>query len=143
MVVKKEPLLFVKRACHPQVNRTESLRLADELRGWVHRHEVVRVKLRKGSKMLHRIRTVTKSTDKKTDVAQYVKGVYTDIDKKNSGSELQVYYAPDERYPDFFEAIRRRGDTFYLISFRRGLKAQFAHRSQQAYECMKPVFSCY
>ncbi|XP_048395540.2 cyclic AMP-dependent transcription factor ATF-6 alpha isoform X2 [Stegostoma tigrinum] len=119
MVVKKEPLLFVKRACHPQVNRTESLRLADELRGWVHRHEVVRDKLRKGSKMLHRIRTVMKSTDKKTDVAQYVKGMYTDIDKNNSGSELQVYYAPDERYPDFFEAIRRRGDTFYLISFRR------------------------
>ncbi|XP_043555933.1 cyclic AMP-dependent transcription factor ATF-6 alpha [Chiloscyllium plagiosum] len=119
MVVKKEPLLFVKRACHPQVNRTESLRLADELRGWVHRHEVVRVKMRKGSKMFHKIRTVSKSTDKKTDIAQYVTGMYTNIDKKDSGSELQVYYAPDERYPNFFEAIRRRGDTFYLISFRR------------------------
>ncbi|XP_067846871.1 cyclic AMP-dependent transcription factor ATF-6 alpha isoform X2 [Heptranchias perlo] len=119
MVVKKEPLLFVQRACQPQVNKTESLRLADELRGWVHRHEVVRVKLRKGSKMLHKIRTVSKPVDKKTDVAQYVTRKYTDIDEKNSGSELQVYYAPDKRYPDFFEAIRRRGDTFYLISFRR------------------------
>ncbi|XP_067893976.1 cyclic AMP-dependent transcription factor ATF-6 alpha isoform X2 [Heterodontus francisci] len=119
MVVKKEPLLFVQRACQPQVNRTESLRLADELRGWVHRHEVVRVKLRKGSKMLHKMRTVSKPVDKKTDVAHYVTRKYTDIDEKNSGSELQVYYAPDKHYPDFFEAIRRRGDTFYLISFRR------------------------
>ncbi|XP_078417678.1 cyclic AMP-dependent transcription factor ATF-6 alpha isoform X1 [Cetorhinus maximus] len=119
MVVKKEPLLFVQRACQPQVNRTESLRLADELRGWVHRHEVVRVKLRKGSKMLHKIRTVLKPADEKTDVAQYITRKYTDIDEKNPGSELQVYYAPDKRYPDFFEAIRRRGDTFYLISFRR------------------------
>ncbi|XP_041063811.1 cyclic AMP-dependent transcription factor ATF-6 alpha isoform X2 [Carcharodon carcharias] len=119
MVVKKEPLLFVQRACQPQVNRTESLRLADELRGWVHRHEVVRVKLRKGSKMLHKIRTVLKPADEKTDVAQYITRKYTAIDEKNPGSELQVYYAPDKRYPDFFEAIRRRGDTFYLISFRR------------------------
>ncbi|XP_038651029.1 cyclic AMP-dependent transcription factor ATF-6 alpha [Scyliorhinus canicula] len=119
MVVKKEPLLFVQRACQPQVNRTESLRLADELRGWVHRHEVVRVKLRKGSKMLHKLRTVTKPPDEKTDVAQYITKKYTDIDEKNPGSELQVYYAPDKRYPDFFEAIRRRGDTFYLISFRK------------------------
>ncbi|XP_078074151.1 cyclic AMP-dependent transcription factor ATF-6 alpha [Mustelus asterias] len=118
MVVKKEPLLFVQRACQPQVNRTESIRLADELRGWIHRHEVVRVKMRKGSKMLHKIRTVSKPPGEKTDVAQYITRKYTDIEK-NSGSELQVYYAPDKRYPDFFEAIRRRGDTFYLISFRR------------------------
>ncbi|XP_051868064.1 cyclic AMP-dependent transcription factor ATF-6 alpha isoform X2 [Pristis pectinata] len=119
MVVKKEPLLFVQQACQPQVNKTESLRLVDELRGWVHRHEVVRDKLRKGSKMLHKLRTVPKPVEKKTDVAHYVTRKYTDVDEKNSGSELQVYYAPDKRYPSFFEAIRRRGDTFYLISFRR------------------------
>ncbi|XP_078263539.1 cyclic AMP-dependent transcription factor ATF-6 alpha [Rhinoraja longicauda] len=124
MVVKDEPLLFVQRACQPHVNRTESLRLVDELRGWVHRHEVIRDKSRKGSKMLHKLRTLSKPVDKKTDVAHYVTRNYTDIDEKphldrNSGSELQVYYAPDKRYPNFFEAIRRRGDTFYLISFRR------------------------
>lgn len=124
MVVKDESLLFVQRACQPHVNRTESLRLVDELRGWVHRHEVISDKSRKGSKMLHKLRTLSKSVDKKTDVANYVTRKYTDIDEKshldrNSGSELQVYYAPDKRYPSFFEAIRRRGDTFYLISFRR------------------------
>ncbi|XP_032884284.1 cyclic AMP-dependent transcription factor ATF-6 alpha isoform X2 [Amblyraja radiata] len=119
MVVKDESLLFVQRACQPHVNRTESLRLVDELRGWVHRHEVISDKSRKGSKMLHKLRTLSKSVDKKTDVAHYVTRKYTDINEKNSGSELQVYYAPDKRYPSFFEAIRRRGDTFYLISFRR------------------------
>ncbi|XP_059840853.1 cyclic AMP-dependent transcription factor ATF-6 alpha isoform X2 [Hypanus sabinus] len=119
MVVKKEPLLFVQRACQPQVNKTESLRLADELRGWVHRHEVVRDKLRKGYKMLHKLKTVPKHVEKKTDVAHYVTRKYIDVDEKNSGNELQVYYVPDRHYPSFFEAIRRRGDTFYLISFRR------------------------
>ncbi|XP_062919802.1 cyclic AMP-dependent transcription factor ATF-6 alpha [Mobula hypostoma] len=119
MVVKKEPLLFVQQACQPQVNKTESLRLADELRGWVHRHEVVRDKLRKGYKMLHKLKTVPKHVEEKTDVAHYVTRKYIEVDEKNSGNELQVYYVPDRHYPSFFEAIRRKGDTFYLISFRR------------------------
>ncbi|XP_007901155.1 cyclic AMP-dependent transcription factor ATF-6 alpha [Callorhinchus milii] len=119
MVVRKEPLLFVQRACQPQVNGTESLRLADELRGWVHRHEVVRVKSRKGSRMYHKTQTGSKFPQKKTDVAQYVPMQYPDTDKTTAGNELQVYYAPDRRFSEFFETIRRRGDTFYLISFRR------------------------
>lgn len=38
---------------------------------------------------------------------------------RHAGNELQVYYAPHRAYSNFFEELNRRGDTFYVISFRR------------------------
>lgn len=38
---------------------------------------------------------------------------------RNLGSELQVYYAPHHTYSDFFGELNRRGDTFYIVSFRK------------------------
>ncbi|KAK6484190.1 cyclic AMP-dependent mRNAion factor ATF-6 alpha-like [Huso huso] len=120
MVVKEEPLLyFPSPSCQPHVNRTKSIRLAHELRGWVHRHEVERTKSRRMTNSQHKARSMQKSQDKKADVAQIVTVQYADTTDKNSGSELQVYYAPHRSYQDFFDEIRRRGDTFYVVSFRR------------------------
>ncbi|XP_041133623.1 cyclic AMP-dependent transcription factor ATF-6 alpha-like isoform X1 [Polyodon spathula] len=120
MVVREEPLLyFPSPSCQPHVNRTKSIRLAHELRGWVHRHEVERTKSRRMTNSQHKARSMQKSQDKKADVAQFVTVQYTDTADKNSGSELQVYYAAHRSYQDFFDEIRRRGDTFYVVSFRR------------------------
>lgn len=119
MVVKREPLyLRAPPSCQPPVNRTKCLKIANELRGWVHRHEVERTKTRRMSNTHHRSRTIPKAADKQ--VSQIVTEIqYRDSSEKNPSSELQVYYAPHRTYNDFFDELNRRGDTFYVISFRR------------------------
>uniref|UniRef100_A0A8C9T644 Cyclic AMP-dependent transcription factor ATF-6 alpha n=1 Tax=Scleropages formosus TaxID=113540 RepID=A0A8C9T644_SCLFO len=119
MVVKKNPLLFVSPPpCQPAVNRTKSIRLAQELRGWVHRHEVERTKKRLMTNK-QKNKTTLKTPGKEAEVSQIVTVQYADTTEKTSGSELQVYYARYSYYEDFFEEIHRRGDTFYVVSFRR------------------------
>lgn len=120
MVVKKEPLfLEPSPPCQPFINRTKSIKMAHELRGWVHRHEVERTKSRRTTNSQHKTKTIPKSPDEKAEVAQIVTVQYTDMSEKSPGSELQVYYAPHRGHYDFFEEIHRRGDTFYVVSFRR------------------------
>ncbi|XP_061094213.1 cyclic AMP-dependent transcription factor ATF-6 alpha [Conger conger] len=120
MVVKKEPLfLGPPPPCQPSINRTKSIKMAHELRGWVHRHEVERTKTRRMTNSQPKIKTILKSPDEKAEVAQIVSVQYTDMSEKSQGSELQVYYAPHRSHYDFFEEIHRRGDTFYVVSFRR------------------------
>ncbi|MCI4389218.1 hypothetical protein PGIGA_G00095290 [Pangasianodon gigas] len=121
MVVKRDPF-FLRTPpppCQPPVNRTKCIKMASELRGWVHRHEAERTKNQRNSSTHSRARTITKMASKKAEVAQIVTVQYTDPSDKHSGNELQVYYAPHRTYSDFFDEINRRGDTFYVISFRR------------------------
>ncbi|NXB49693.1 ATF6A factor, partial [Leucopsar rothschildi] len=124
MIVSEEPLLYIsppQPPCRPLINRTESLRLTHELRGWVHRHEVERTRSRRlsNSQQQHRARVPQSSLSDKTD-SQLMAMPYRDTSlSRNSGNELQVYYASPRSYQDFFEAIHRREDTFYVVSFRR------------------------
>ncbi|NXA49038.1 ATF6A factor, partial [Nothocercus julius] len=123
MVVSEEPLLYISPPpppCQPLINRTESLRLNHELRGWVHRHEVERTRSRRlSNNQQQRARVVQSSLTEKAD-SQLMAMPYTETSiSRNSGNELQVYYASPRSYQDFFEAIRRREDTFYVVSFRR------------------------
>uniref|UniRef100_A0A8C7PTH0 Activating transcription factor 6 n=1 Tax=Oncorhynchus mykiss TaxID=8022 RepID=A0A8C7PTH0_ONCMY len=120
MVVKKDPLFFgPPPPCLPPVNRTKCLRLNHELRGWVHRHEVERTKTRRMSNSQHRANRTIPKEDKKAEVSQVLTVQYTDSTEKSPGNELQVYFAPHRTYNDFFDEIHRRGDTFYVVSFRR------------------------
>uniref|UniRef100_A0A4W4DZ56 BZIP domain-containing protein n=1 Tax=Electrophorus electricus TaxID=8005 RepID=A0A4W4DZ56_ELEEL len=120
MVVKREPLLRPAPPCQPPLNKTKCMKMASELRGWVHRHEAERTKSwRSGSGVHPRARTIPRSSSKKGEVAQIVTLQYSASSEKRSGSELQVYYGPHHVYTDFFDEINRRGDTFYVVSFRR------------------------
>ncbi|KAM4895993.1 cyclic AMP-dependent transcription factor ATF-6 alpha isoform 2-T2 [Sylvia borin] len=122
MIVSEEPLLYISPPpppCQPLINRTESLRLTHELRGWVHRHEVQRTRSRRlSNSQQQRARVLQSSLSDKAD-SQLVAMPYTDTSLRSSGNELQVYYASPRSYQDFFEAIHRREDTFYVVSFRR------------------------
>ncbi|XP_005398384.1 PREDICTED: cyclic AMP-dependent transcription factor ATF-6 alpha [Chinchilla lanigera] len=121
MVLTEEPLLYIPPPpCQPLINTTESLRLNHELRGWVHRHEVERTKSRRMTNNQQKTRILQGALEQSSN-SQLMAVQYTETTSisRNSGNELQVYYAPPGSYQDFFEAIRRRGDTFYVVSFRR------------------------
>ncbi|KAM6217248.1 cyclic AMP-dependent transcription factor ATF-6 alpha [Rhynchocyon petersi] len=120
MVLTEEPLLYIPPPpCQPLINTTESLRLNHELRGWVHRHEVERTKSRRMTNNQQKTRIVQGALEQGSS-SQLMAVQYTETTSiRNSGSELQVYYASPRSYQDFFEAIHRRGDTFYVVSFRR------------------------
>ncbi|OXB84199.1 UNVERIFIED_CONTAM: hypothetical protein H355_007082, partial [Colinus virginianus] len=123
MIVSEEPLLYISPPpppCQPLINRTESQRLNHELRGWVHRHEVERTRSRRKSNNQHQKARVMQSSLSEKVHSQLMTMPYTDTSlSRNSGNELQVYYASPRSYQDFFEAIHRKEDTFYVVSFRR------------------------
>ncbi|XP_062385773.1 cyclic AMP-dependent transcription factor ATF-6 beta isoform X2 [Sardina pilchardus] len=98
-----------------QFNRSESLRLADELRGWVHRHQIDRTKSGGKPKIVKKPKVAQKTQHRKTNFSRYLPiQAHRSIE-----SQLQVFPGPEISYSDFLDAIDRREDTFYVVSFRR------------------------
>ncbi|XP_056092488.1 cyclic AMP-dependent transcription factor ATF-6 beta isoform X2 [Rhinichthys klamathensis goyatoka] len=97
-----------------QFNRSESLRLADELRGWVNRHQNNRKSDGK-TKAVKKTKIAQKAQHRKTNFSRYLPiQAHRSIE-----SQLQVLPGPEISYSDFMDAIDRREDTFYVVSFRR------------------------
>ncbi|XP_021573603.1 cyclic AMP-dependent transcription factor ATF-6 beta isoform X2 [Carlito syrichta] len=105
--------LFLSSDCR-HFNRTESLRLADELSGWVQRHQTGRRKTPQKAQERQKSQLRKKSAP--------VKAVPTQppgSPERDSVGQLQLYRHPDRSQPEFLDAIDRREDTFYVVSFRR------------------------
>ncbi|XP_061787168.2 cyclic AMP-dependent transcription factor ATF-6 beta isoform X2 [Nerophis lumbriciformis] len=99
----------------PQFNRSESLRLAAELRGWVDRHQINNNKKKKKTKLLNKTTTTQRAQLRKTNMSRYLP-IQT---HRSIESQLQVVPGPEVTYSHFLDAIERREDTFYVVSFRR------------------------
>ncbi|KAG2469316.1 cyclic AMP-dependent transcription factor ATF-6 beta isoform X2 [Polypterus senegalus] len=110
--------LFSTSDCR-QFNRTESLRLADELHGWVYRHQIDRKKLGEKPQRAKKARMAQKAQQRKFNLSRYLPAHSQKTVDRVSSSQLQIYPGPDQRNDDFLDAIDRREDTFYVVSFRR------------------------
>uniref|UniRef100_A0ABK0L769 Activating transcription factor 6 beta n=1 Tax=Rattus norvegicus TaxID=10116 RepID=A0ABK0L769_RAT len=109
--------LFLSSDCR-HFNRTESLRLADELSGWVQRHQ--RGHQRGRRKIPHRAQERQKSQlRKKSPPVKPVPTQPPGPPERDPVGQLQLYRHPGRSQPEFLDAIDRREDTFYVVSFRR------------------------
>eukprot|EP00071_Canis_lupus_P047932 XP_022281489.1 cyclic AMP-dependent transcription factor ATF-6 beta [Canis lupus familiaris] len=105
--------LFLSSDCR-HFNRTESLRLADELSGWVQRHQRGRRKIPQRAQERQKSQLRKKSPPVKAVPTQSLVPPERDF-----VGQLQLYRHPDRSQPEFLDAIDRREDTFYVVSFRR------------------------
>uniref|UniRef100_A0A8D1LA79 Activating transcription factor 6 beta n=1 Tax=Sus scrofa TaxID=9823 RepID=A0A8D1LA79_PIG len=106
--------LFLSSDCR-HFNRTESLRLADELSGWVQRHQRGRRKIPQRAQERQKSQLRKKSPPIKAAVPTQSPGP----PERDAARQLQLYRHPDRSQPEFLDAIDRREDTLYVVSFRR------------------------
>lgn len=104
--------------CPMNVNQTESVRLAQELHKWINKPYNNNTTIVKTNKA----RTKTSRLKNALDAPAFA-GIYKMNRRRKyvqeiSNGELQVYSpSPEQLYTEFFEAINRQDDTFYVVSF--------------------------
>ncbi|XP_041490370.1 cyclic AMP-dependent transcription factor ATF-6 beta isoform X2 [Microtus oregoni] len=104
--------LFLASDCR-HFNRTESLRLADELSGWVQRHQ------RGRRKIPQRVQERQSQLRRRSPPVKPVPTQPPGPPERDPVGQLQLYRHPGRSQPEFLDAIDRREDTFYVVSFRR------------------------
>ncbi|XP_021115729.1 cyclic AMP-dependent transcription factor ATF-6 beta isoform X3 [Heterocephalus glaber] len=108
--------VFLSSDCR-HFNRTESLRLADELSGWVQRHQ--RGRRKSPLRAPERQERQRSQPRKKPLPVKAVPAQPPGPPERDPVGQLQLYRHPDRSQPEFLDAIDRREDTFYVVSFRR------------------------
>ncbi|GFS60380.1 cyclic AMP-dependent transcription factor ATF-6 alpha [Nephila pilipes] len=111
---------FNTSSCLQSINKSESLRLENDLLGWVHRVE--KKQKQKESKMkkndVNMKSTVPPLPKLQQLGSRYKNEMNKDIwAKRKNRNEILIYQTPRKDYEDFFDAIHRRDDSFYFISF--------------------------